>query len=45
MTKEEVLMMVKKLNSMEVNSMATSMLKKDLENKINKYGKEYGISI
>lgn len=45
MTKEEVLKMIEEVKNMKVNSMATSMLKKNKINTINKYGKEYGISI
>lgn len=45
MTKEEVLKMIKEVKSMKVNSMATSILKKNKINTINKYGKEYDLSI
>ena len=45
MTKEEILKMIEEVKSMKVDSMATSMLKKNKINTINKYGKEYGLSI
>lgn len=45
MTKEEVLKLIEEVKNMKVNSMATSMLKKNKINMIEKYGKEYGLSI
>ena len=44
MTKTEILNLVEEVKNMKVNSMATSIIKKNKINQINKFGKEYGIS-